>query len=187
MSAAVPAPVPATKDDRESVVATVHAAFADDPAFAYFFGADQDARRLFAEYLFDIRTDTESIWLIDGGASVALWDPPNRPDGPGLPAALPAAARHRLRGYDKAVHGAFPTTPFWYLGVLATHPQHAGRRLGRAVMKPGLERARADGVPAYLETATARNVGLYERAGWEVTKELAVDGLDVWILRNTGG
>jgi GNAT superfamily N-acetyltransferase len=172
--------------DRASVVATVLAAFAGDPAFQYFFGDDPEARRMFAEYLFDLRTDTGSIWLIDGGASVALWDPPGRLEGPGLPRALPSAARNRLRGYDLAVHGAFPTTPFWYLGVLATHPEHAGQRLGRAVMQPGLDCAQADGVPAYLETATARNVGMYERAGWEVTNQLIVEGLDVWIMRYGG-
>jgi hypothetical protein len=72
------------------------------------------------------------------------------------------------------------------LGVLATHPDHAGRRLGRTVMQPGLECAQADGVPAYLETATARNVGIYERAGWEVTNQLIVEGLDVWIMRYGG-
>jgi GNAT superfamily N-acetyltransferase len=176
-------PVLATEVDREGVVDTVVAAFANDPAFAYFFGDDPDARRTFAEYLFDLRANTASVWQIDGGASVAMWDPPSRPDGSGLPDSLPTAARQRLRGYDKAVHGMFPKSPFWYLGVLATHPLHAGRRLGRAVMQPGLDRARADGVPAYLETATAGNVALYERSGWQVTQQLSVDGLDVWILR----
>lgn len=176
-------PLLATNADREGVVATVVAAFANDPAFRYFFGDDPDARQIFAEYLFDLRADTASVWQIDGGASVAMWDPPSRPDGPGLPTSLPAGVRQRLRGYDKAVHGAFPKSPFWYLGVLATHPLHAGRRLGRAVMQPGLDRARADGVPAYLETATAANVGLYERSGWQVTQQLTVEGLDVWILR----
>jgi GNAT superfamily N-acetyltransferase len=177
-------PVLAAEEDRESVVATVVAAFAEDPAFRYFFQTDAGARRVFAEYLFDLRAGTDSVWLIDGGASVAMWDPPGRPSGPGLPDTLPAAARRRLRDYEQAVHGAFPDGPFWYLGVLATHPQHAGRRLGRAVMQPGLDRAHADGVPAYLETATARNVALYERAGWQVTQQLEVDGLDVWVLRH---
>lgn len=180
-------PALATNEDRESVVATVVAAFAADPAFRYFFGDEREdpgARRVFAEYLFDLRAGTDSVWLVDGGAAVAMWDPPGRQDGPGLPTSLPADARQRLRGYDMAVHGAFPKSPFWYLGVLATHPQHAGRRLGRAVMQAGLDRARADRVPAYLETATARNVALYERSGWEVTQEMTVDGLDVWILRH---
>ena len=181
-------PVLATPDDRASVISTILAAFAGDPAFRYFFGDDQDARRTFAEYLFDIRARSGSVWLTDGGASVALWDPP---PGPGLepvnaelPKAIPAAARHRLAGYDKAIHATFPSTPYWYLGVLATHPEHAGRRLGRAVMRPGLQRAKADGVPAYLETATPHNVDLYRRAGWDVVQSLRVEALDVWILRH---
>jgi hypothetical protein len=30
------------------------------------------------------------------------------------------------------------TSPFWYLGVLGTHPDRAGRRWGHAVMTAGL-------------------------------------------------
>ncbi len=184
----------ATPGDRARVIETILAAFAGDPAFRYFFGDDQDARSSFAAYLFDIRAPSRSVWLIDGGASVALWDPPPDPGleprlepvNAELPKAIPAAARHRLAGYDKAIHGNFPSTPFWYLGVLATHPEYAGRRLGRAVMRPGLQRAKADGVPAYLETATPHNVDLYRRSGWGVVQSLTVAALDVWILRHEG-
>jgi hypothetical protein len=49
-------------------------------------------------------------------------------------------------------------------------------------MAAGLREAAAAGLPAYLETATERNVGIYRRAGWRVTAELTAAGLPVWVL-----
>jgi GNAT superfamily N-acetyltransferase len=123
--------------------------------------------------------------VADDGASIALWDGPARPDRiapESPPLALPDGARARLDAYDAAVHGHLPCTPHWYLGVLATHPDRAGQRLGRAVMAAGLAEAAQDGLPAYLETTNPRNVDLYRRAGWEVAAATGVPGLDVWVM-----
>ena len=51
-------------------------------------------------------------------------------------------------------------------------------------MRPGLERAAADGLPAYLETVTASNVVLYERSGWAVSATVPVGGIEVRIMRH---
>ncbi|MEK8109888.1 GNAT family N-acetyltransferase [Micromonospora sp. M12] len=88
----------------------------------------------------------------------------------------------RVRGYDEVVHAALPTYPFWYLGVLGTHPDSAGRGWGRAVMRAGLERAAADGLPAILETSKPGNVELYRRAGWEVVGSLS-EPVPTWIMQ----
>ncbi|MET8529396.1 GNAT family N-acetyltransferase [Micromonospora sp. NPDC005172] len=88
----------------------------------------------------------------------------------------------RVQGYDDAVHAALPTYPFWYLGVLGTHPDSAGRGWGRAVMRAGLARAAADGLPAILETSKPANVKLYRRVGWEVVGSLA-EPVPTWIMQ----
>ena len=98
---------------------------------------------------------------------------------------LPPDASARLAAYDSAVHPLLPSTPFWYLGVVATHPDHAGRRLGRLAMEAGLSRAQSDGLPAYLETVTATNVAVYQSVGWEITNRVSVDGVDVRIMRHS--
>jgi ribosomal protein S18 acetylase RimI-like enzyme len=77
--------------------------------------------------------------------------------------------------------GLLPDEPYWYLGVLGTHPDHQGRRLGHAVMAEGLRHAAAAGLPAILETATEGNVQMYQRAGWEVIAS-ATDPLPIWLL-----
>lgn len=85
------------------------------------------------------------------------------------------------------MHKALPSTPHWYLGVLATHPGHRGRQLGRATLDAGLRRAAEDGLPAYLETSNPDNLRLYRAAGFEVVDTLTVDTLTVdtlpvWVM-----
>jgi len=168
----------ASPGDREPVVRTLVAAFTHDPVLRFLFPADRDYpdhAAAFFGHLFDKRVERSSIWTIAGGASVAVWEPPvgstaaagTAAAGTGLH-SLPADALARVQAYDDAVHAALPTPPFWYLGVLGTHPDRAGRRWGRALLRTGLERAAADGLPAVLETSNPVNVEVYRRAGFQV-------------------
>ncbi|MFR9779359.1 GNAT family N-acetyltransferase [Micromonospora sp. MS34] len=174
--------------DRARVVASLVAAFARDPVLRHLFPDEATYPRYAAAFfghLFDKRVRRRTIWTVEGGASVAIWEPPltdaGAPDD-ALAAQLPGDALARVRGYEHAVHAALPTTPFWYLGVLGTHPDHAGRRWGHAVMRAGLRRAEADGLPAVLETSSPGNVEMYRRAGWEVVRTLT-EPVDVWVMR----
>jgi GNAT superfamily N-acetyltransferase len=177
---------PATAADRDPVVATVLAAFADDPAFRFFF-PDRDTYQsdaaAFVGHLFDGRLGSGTVWVVDDGAAVAMWNPPGADVSADLPGTMSAAARERLDRYDGIVHRLFPAEPHWYLGILATHPHHAGKKWGRLAMAPGLERARQAELPAYLETVTATNEGIYTAAGWTVVDRVTVDGvLDVRVM-----
>lgn len=178
----------ATPADRARVVASLVAAFTRDPVLRHLFPDETTYpgyAAAFFGHLFDKRVHHRTIWTIEGGASVAIWEPPTtgagRPDD-ALAAQLPADALARVRAYEDAVHAALPATPFWYLGVLGTHPDHAGRRWGHAVMRAGLRRAEADGLPAVLETSNPANVEVYRRAGWQVVRSLTTP-LDIWVMR----
>ena len=175
----------ATAADRDQVVATVVAAFDEDPAFRFFF-QDPVTREAeaaaFAGHLFDQRVTRGTVWLVEGGAAVAMWDAPGglRDDDGTL--AVSDEARQRLDDYHAATKALLPPQPFWYLGILATHPAHRGRKLGREVMKPGLAAAAAAGVPSYLETTNPGNVALYERSGWAVTGNTRLGDVPIWVL-----
>ncbi|MEU3114314.1 GNAT family N-acetyltransferase [Micromonospora chalcea] len=179
----------ATPEDRGSVVTSLVAAFTKDPVLRHLFPDEATYARyaaVFFGHLFDKRVHKETIWTIGHGASVAIWEPPasgSTPPDDDLAAQLPADVLHRVRAYDEAVHAALPSAPFWYLGVLGTHPDHAGRRWGHAVMRMGLDRAAADGLPAILETSNPDNVEVYRRAGWEVVHAFA-EPLPTWVMRN---
>jgi GNAT superfamily N-acetyltransferase len=179
---------------RERVVATVVAAFRDDPAFRFFFPSDYERQATaFAGMLFDTRVAGSSTWVADGGAAVAMWDRPrNVGDGRDddiegrLADEIDADALERIIRYEQAVDRMLPQQPHWYLGILATDPDHAGQRLGRSVMRNGLIEAGRAGVPAALETTNPTNVQRYEAEGWQITAEVDVDDLRVRILRHEG-
>ncbi|MBU2665475.1 GNAT family N-acetyltransferase [Actinoplanes bogorensis] len=176
----------ARPEDRPAVVDALVAAFGKDPVLRYLF-PDDDTYPAYAEAFFgscfDKRVRHRSVWTIQNGAATAIWEPPDvvHPDDD-LAGVLPEDELKRVRTYDEAVQDALPTFPFWYLGVLGTHPAHTGRRWAQAVMHAGLERAEADGLPAILETSNPANVGFYRRAGWRVIGELD-HPLPVWIMQ----
>ncbi|MEU7867713.1 GNAT family N-acetyltransferase [Dactylosporangium sp. NPDC049140] len=172
----------ATAEHRDAVVDTFVAAFATDPAMRWFMPDDATypaEAAAMAGALFDLRAGHGTVWVADGGAAVAMWDAPRSPGGDGVEHP-PQAGRFGL--YQSIVHTKLPRTPHWYLGVLATHPDHRGRKLGRTVLAAGLARAEADGLPAYLETSNPKNVEVYRSVGFEVVRELHVDELPVWIM-----
>lgn len=181
----------ATPADREPVVDSLVATFVNDPVLRYLFPDDVTYPRYaaaFFGYLFDKRVARKTIWMIGRGASVAIWEPPasgHAPHDPSpLAAALPADALARVDTYDEAVHAALPAPPFWYLGVLGTHPDSTRRGWGHAVMRAGLRRAAEDGLPAVLETSNPGNVELYRRAGWEVVRTVS-EPLPIWVMRQS--
>jgi ribosomal protein S18 acetylase RimI-like enzyme len=172
--------------DRDKVVRTLVAAFADDPALRYMFPADDEYRAgaaAFFGHLFDIRVAAGSIWVVDGGSAVAMWEAPGNVAEGSLDDVLPGDALRRVTAYNRAVHAIMPAGPYWYLGVLGTHPDSRGRRWGHAVMTQGLKRAAADGLPAVLETTTPGNVEMYRRAGWEVVAALEAP-VPTWVMAN---
>ncbi len=61
-----------------------------------------------------------------------------------------------------------PHAYLWFLGV---RPEAQGRGLGSRLLSVGTRRLDAAGEPAYLETQTERNLGLYRRHGFEVISE----------------
>lgn len=170
------------------MVGSLVAAFVKDPVLRHLF-PDEDTypqhAAAFFGHLFDKRVQRGTIWTIENGASVAMWDAPGVDGGQApdaLAARLPADAMARVDAYDEIVHASLPSAPFWYLGVLGTHPDHAGRRWGHALMATGLRRAAAEGLPAVLETSNPVNVEVYRRAGWTVVAEVPAEPLTIWIM-----
>jgi hypothetical protein len=179
----------ATPADRARVVNSLVAAFPNDPALRYLFPDERTYAQhapAFFGHLFDKRVPKGTIWTIDRGASTAIWEPPptagNASSDDDLCAQLPADALARYRRYGRAVHTVLPTSPYWYLGVLGTHPDSGGRRWGHAVMSAGLRRAAADGLPAVLETSNPANVEVYRRAHWQVVRTVT-EPLPIWVMQ----
>ena len=75
--------------------------------------------------------------------------------------------------------------PHWYLAVLGVDPDHAGRGIASALMRPALVAADAEGHPCYLETAQSANQSFYENRGFRVIRhDTQPDtGVTYWTFR----
>ena len=177
---------PAERADVEPISKALGAAFADDPVMSWLI---RDAGRRPDVLAGNFRLLLEEIWLehevtytTETTAGAAIWDPPGkwsvsitrqigllpqalRVWGRSLPRALLTLAR---------IERGHPTRSHYYLAVLGVEPESQGRGLGSALMFPILSRCDAERVPAYLEASSPRNRALYERHGFEVTKEFRV-------------
>jgi GNAT superfamily N-acetyltransferase len=174
----------ATPSDRARIVETLVAAFVADPVLRYQFPQDErwvEGASMFFGALFDKRVLRDAVWVAEGGLAAALWDPAGSTGSSDLSGLQPDELA-RVEEYDHAVHAALPAGSFWYLGVLGTHPSATGQGLGRAVMRPGIERAAADGLPCVLETSNPANLDFYGRDGWLPTGSIERP-VQTWVLR----
>lgn len=98
-----------------------------------------------------------------------------------MPEGLQAVGRASRLQRQMASH--WPEVPHWYLATLSIEPESQGKGHGSALIRPGLERADADGVGAWLETQDQGNVPFYRRFGFELVERIEVDaGLSLWLM-----
>lgn len=133
------------------------------------------------------------LWEAGDGLGAALWLPPGEA---GRLAEIDLASRpkvHELTDDGGRRHDAFwdwiesrvPDEPLWFLDHLGVDPSRQGEGTGAALIEFGLERARADGTAAFLETGNPRNLAYYERFGFRVMEEgdAPLGGPHIWFMR----
>lgn len=86
------------------------------------------------------------------------------------------------QGWLEEVGKLHPQTPHYYLEYLGVEPAWQGQGLGSRLLEELTRRADARGVGCYLETATRRNVPLYQRFGFEVREEKEIIGVQAWMM-----
>jgi GNAT superfamily N-acetyltransferase len=192
----------ATATDVPRLASTMARAFYDGPVVGDWCMPDASRRGERLERGF--RLSLERIYLrhgecyaSDSVAGAAFWLPP---DTWGLGAmeqvrlAARMAAIHargvprilRVLAYLEARH---PHEPHYYLAFVGVQPEGQGRGIGSALLAPVLECCDRDGVPAYLEATSERNLALYERHGFEVVETLRLPkgGPPVWRMWRPAG
>lgn len=190
----------ATAGEIPQLAAVLARAFARDPFYLYLAGdAPERSQRMRDGWTGILRFGSAHLshtYTTDDHAGVALWLPPGY-RGPSLLDSLrqmPALARlagwRRLRTVGDAVasleqhrHRHVPE-PHFYLSAIGVDPDRQGEGVGTSLMKPVLDRCDRERVPAYLETAVARNVLLYERLGFDVVEEMDLPRTDIhgWLM-----
>jgi ribosomal protein S18 acetylase RimI-like enzyme len=183
------------------LAAVLARAFRRDPFYRFLAGdAPERSQRMRDGWTGILRHTSDNLsatYTTDDLAGVALWHPPGY-HGAGFLTSLRllpvmrrlAGGMRRLRDVSVAIdalekrHRHHAPTPHYYLSALGVEPERQGEGIGSALLLPGLGRADREGVPAYLETATARAALLYERHGFEVVEEMTLPRTDVhgWLM-----
>ena len=162
--------------ERDPVMDILALAFSTDPAVRYMFpGATtylSSFNRL-ATAMAGSALAAGTAWVADDGAAAALWLAPGvHPDGEAIGALVgETVSEDKLEtlGQIGELMGQFhPQEPHWYLSMIGVDPSRQGQGLGSALLKAGLQRCDEEGLPAYLESSSPKNVPLYERHGFEV-------------------
>lgn len=182
----------ASATDLERVVADLHAAFMDDPVLVWAF-PDEAKRRRYGRHYFVMQARRlvpgGLVWRADGGG--ALWAGPGRWRESPLEALRLATATFRGLGSHGlrvargllGVESRHPREPHLYLAAVGVRPEQQGKGLGSSLLQPGLAHADRLDLPAYLESSNIRNVPLYKRHGFEVTKEVELPrGPAIWLM-----
>ena len=195
---AMPSVRKATRADVPALAAALARAFHDDPAFRWMF-PDEPSRLASSERYFSVRARQllaqDEVYTTEDIAGAALWTRPDRWGTPArellpLLAVAPSFGRRLprvLRGLE-SIEARHPGPAHFYLAVLGTDPAAQGRGVGSALLTRMLEQCDRDDVPAYLETATERNIAFYARHGFDVTDQLTLPkGPPVWLMWRDAG
>ena len=185
--------------DLPTLIEIASAAYRADPLISYFVRSDarrsEALRQLFDFCLREQALPYGHVTMTRDGKACAAWLPPGARLAMPLVqqlTLLPRMARicslgrvPRLAAVLSLLERRHPDQPpHHYLYLLAVAPERQGQGLGSALLQAGLrpiDRARA---ATYLETATERNLALYERHGFVVTGEarLPFAGPKLWFL-----
>jgi ribosomal protein S18 acetylase RimI-like enzyme len=179
-----------------AVIARVQArAFFDDPLQSWAL-PDASTRLATLERVFELLSRYSSVPADESytdatRSCAAFWVPPGGYvlDRDAAAALAPIIgvlgdANDRFRAAEDTMRAHRPSDVHFYLQGLGTDPPRQGEGLGSAVIQPVLERCDAEQLPAYLETTKARNVGFYERQGFEVVGRgrIALEGPPMWFM-----
>lgn len=184
-------PTPSLTNDTSLVSDVLAEAFAADPLFGWVFSDAEtraDCLQYWWSYLASQALELEGgeLWTIGSGSAAAMWYPPvfEPPDdasgeseesGAAFVAMLGGLVGDRL---DEVLDGfrqileAHPQEPHWYLPAVGTRVAAQGRGLGAHLLRPVLDRCDEQGLGAYLESSSVRNVPFYHRLGFEITGEI---------------
>jgi ribosomal protein S18 acetylase RimI-like enzyme len=177
----------ATVGDIERMVGILYAAFQADPVLDWLLRADGRRRAgfesFFRETLRLLCLPHQEVYLTQAGTGAALWTPPNRWRMGLLQQARLAPKILRIAGLARLwrlvsgtdmLNRQHPHQDHYYLFLLGVVPGQQGRGIGSALLQHMLTRCDREGLGVYLENTNERNLDLYTRHGFEITKVIAL-------------
>jgi len=172
----------ASPADDERLAPMLARAFEEDPIINWTFHSNMarpNARKLYFQTQLDLGHAHETVFTVDPRLACAIWAPPGKWRVGWFRQLLLAPRIVRMLGAGRLARGLatfdrlqkeHPVEPHYYLSVLGVDPNTQAQGLGSALIRAGLDLADREKVGAYLETSNQRNLPLYRRHGFEVTK-----------------
>ncbi len=162
--------------DLDRVVATLWAAFGNDPLWTWAFPG---ARKLDVWWRFLVGNALRhrGIWVAGDFEAVSVWISPGEKElteaqqarvQPLLEELLGSRAKEvveLLERFEESHPRDVP--PHYYLSLLGTHTDHRGRGIGMSLLTEHLARIDEQQMPAYLESSNPVNEARYESVGFE--------------------
>ncbi|MEU3775318.1 GNAT family N-acetyltransferase [Streptomyces sp. NPDC032472] len=178
-------PKTATLDDAPLISGTLARAFDDDPMMRWFFPDDASREATLTRYFSTLFTRQYGLHGVceRTDASAAFWVPPEAqakavPDAETIQQLMDILGDRALLFRDAVGEAAqhTPQEPHWYLALIGADPAAQGQGHGAALLRSGLAKADAAGLPAYLESSKPENLPFYEHFGFAVRKEVQLPG-----------
>ena len=171
--------VQVSEADRRRVIATIVAAFVNDPVERWLFPELADYEARFGEFVAAFAGEAferDGVWRLGDFDAVALWLAPGaRVDETAITEVLTdavASEQHQhMFSVLEQMDRAHPTFEHWYLPWLGVVAGAQGKGLGGQLLEHGLARVDQSHLPAFLETPNPRTIAFYERQGFVVTAE----------------
>lgn len=178
-------PKTATIDDAGPVGRTLARAFDDDPMMRWFFPDDASREAGLGRYFTTIFTRQYVHHAVceRTASAAAFWVPPEAqakavPDAETIRELLDILG-DRAPLFKDAVETAAqhaPQEPHWYLALVGADPAAQGQGHGACLLRSGLAKADAAGLPACLESSKPSNLPFYEHFGFTVREEFQLPG-----------
>ena len=175
-------------------------AFRSEPNFIYMLPRTNRRERplswFFGRFVAKLGLEHGEVYTVQEGAGGAIWFGPGETPSArsSLRAGLLMMPLHfglkgtersaELGRYLAARREALTPQPHLYLVALGVDPERQGQGLGRALLRPGLERADSEAKVCYLETFLERTAEFYGGLGFEVVRQDALPGGPAfWCMR----
>ncbi|MEV6877870.1 GNAT family N-acetyltransferase [Amycolatopsis sp. NPDC051128] len=153
----------------DTVAGILAAAFQDDPVSRWVFPGDErrtGAHPVFFRAIAEAGFAAGRVEVTADGSAAIVWLPGGEDGGDGSIAGLKVAEAGRLGVLLGMMADREPPERHWHAQFLGVVPGRQRQGVGGRLLRHGLDRFDAEGVPTYLEASSPDSARLYRRLGF---------------------
>lgn len=171
----------ADKNDKPLVLDILNQSFVNEPSLGWMLSPSRHKQKLalMLDYIFEETLSKGEIYITNDNMGTALWFSHQKEKMSwayikrtvSLVCKIGVISTIRSLRVNSFTFGCFPKTDFFYLYMLGVKPQAQGKGLASVLMNPVLEIKKKEGLPVFLQTATPKNLDIYQNKGFEISDE----------------